>query len=144
MSREITRFSSRGCQKWYCLDIWWTIERRLWFINSFDLFLWSYFMDTTFFQKKINTLRIQKGPNQVIKTYYAYNYRRGLILRIYPSIKKKMFIWGSGSELLIVNMLKVAQLQSSKVVSGNPPACNCRKGVTDMRSGQTETKKTNK
>ena len=36
--------------------------------------------------------------------------------------------------LLIVNCA-VAPLQSSKVVSGNRPACNCQKGVTDMRSG---------
>ena len=44
--------------------------------------------------------------------------------------------------LINVTMLKLhKQLQSSKVVSGKPPACNCQKGVTDIRSGETDTKK---
>ena len=43
--------------------------------------------------------------------------------------------------LINVTMLKLhKQLQSSKVVSGKPPACNCQKGVTDIRSGETDTK----
>ena len=43
--------------------------------------------------------------------------------------------------LINVTMLKLhKQLQSSKVNSGKPPACNCQKGVTDIRSGETDTK----
>ena len=56
-----------------------------------------------------------------------------------------MFISASvGGWIVDCKHVKVAQLQSSKVVSGNPPACNCQKGVTDMRSGGNDTKNTMK